>query len=72
MSTPSREWWVYVYADGVGYIGTVMETTEELARVAALSKYSKNGERRKMTKVLQMRRPEIMFIFDDDHFEVRP
>ncbi|MDM0000748.1 hypothetical protein QTI24_19195 [Variovorax sp. J22P240] len=72
MSIPPREWWVFVHACDVGYIGTVKESTEELARLAALSKYSRKGERARLSKGRQMRRPEIMHIYEDDDFDVRP
>jgi hypothetical protein len=72
MSIPPREWWVFVHARDVGYIGTVKESTEKLARLAALSKYSKKGERARLSKGRQMRRPEIMHIYEDDDFDVRP
>ena len=71
MNTPPLEWWVFVHAPDVGYIGTVTESTEELARIAALSKYARKGERARLSKRLQMRRPEIMHIFEDDAFDVR-
>lgn len=71
LSIPTREWWVFVHAPGVGYIGTVTGSTEELARLAALSKYSKEGERGRLAKRLQMRRPETMHIYEDDAFDVR-
>jgi len=71
MSLPPREWWVFVHAPDVGYIGTVKESTEELARLAALSKYSKKGGRPRLSKRLQMRRPETMHIYEDDDFDVR-
>ena len=72
MSISPREWWVFVHAPEVGYIGTVTESTEELARLAALSKYAKKGVRAKLSKRLQMRRPETMHIYEDDDFDVRP
>ncbi|MBS0452614.1 MAG: hypothetical protein JSS14_15030 [Proteobacteria bacterium] len=71
MSTPLREWWVFVHAPDVGYIGTVEESTEEFARLAALSKYAKKGERAERSKRRQMRRPETMHIYEDDEFDVR-
>lgn len=71
MSKSPREWWVFVHAPDVGYIGTVTESTEELARLAALSKYSKKGERARLTKRQQMRRPETMHIYEDDRFDVK-
>lgn len=64
----SCEWWVFVHALDVGYIGSVKESTEEFARRAALSKYGKRGNRPKG----QVRRPESMFIFEDDVFDVKP
>lgn len=72
MSIPLRAWWVFVHAPGIGYIGAVTESTEELARLAALSKYSRKGRRATLVKRLQMRRPETMHIYEDDVFEVRP
>ncbi|MBS0455095.1 MAG: hypothetical protein JSS14_27680 [Proteobacteria bacterium] len=72
MSTSMVEWWTFVHAPDAGYIGTVKECTEELARLAALSKYSKPGERAVLAKRRQLRRPESMHIYEDDDFEVRP
>lgn len=63
---PMCEWWVYVHTPGVGCIGTVSESTEDLARLAALSRYAKEGKR-----LANRRRPETMFIFEDDNFDVR-
>lgn len=71
MNTLLREWWVFVHAPDVGYIGTVEESTEELARIAALSKYSRQGQRAAMSRRYQMRRPETMHIYEDDDFELR-
>ena len=68
MNDQFREWWVFVHAADVGYIGSVKEATEEFARQAALSKYAKGGTRPKG----QVRRPESMFIFEDDRFDVEP
>jgi len=72
LSTSPHEWWVFVHAPDVGYIGTVIGTSEELARAAARSRYAKAGERAGLAKRLQMRRPETMFIFEDDVFDVKP
>lgn len=33
------EWHVFIHSRNIGYIGTVVEDTEELARLAAISKY---------------------------------
>ena len=55
-----NEWNVNVR--GVGTIGTVHESTEELARCAALSKYGEDGDRK------SCRRREA--IYEDDEFSV--
>lgn len=62
---PAKEWHVFVHTRDVGYIGTVMESTEELARCAALSKFSCEGERAGVDR-------NTKAIFDDDDFDVRP
>ncbi len=59
-----NEWNVVV--DGVGYIGTVCETNEELARCAALSKFGEEGER--VSAVNPNRKREA--IYEDDEFSV--
>lgn len=56
----NKEWNVLV--DGVGYIGTVHENSEELARCAALSKFHEDGERGAGKKRL--------VIYEDDVFSV--
>lgn len=54
------EWNVNVV--GVGFIGTVNEKSEEMARYAALSKYGEEGDRK------PSRRREA--IYEDDDFSV--
>lgn len=56
------EWDVTVA--GVGFIGTVHESTEELARCAALSKFGEEGER------FNRGRSKRDFIYEDDDFSV--
>lgn len=57
-----KEWNVSVA--GVGIIGTVHESTEELARCAALSKYGEEG-RRPLTGALR-----LPYIYENDEFSV--
>jgi len=59
---PAREWRVFVHTANVGDIGSVMESSEELARCAALSHHSKEGERGSS---------KSLCIFEDDEFDVR-
>ncbi len=59
-----NEWQVVV--EGVGYIGTVGEKTEELARCAALSKFGEEGERN--SGVNPGRKRDA--IYEDDEFSV--
>jgi hypothetical protein len=54
----TREWRVVV--EGIGDIGSVVEDSEELARCAALSKYSEDGDRASKRQA----------IFEDDEFSV--
>lgn len=56
------EWNVNVR--GVGFIGTVHESTEELARCAALSKYGAEGFRDDYDIA------DPKYIFEDDEFSV--
>lgn len=42
---PPKEWHVFVHTEGVGYLGTVIESGEDNARCAALSKYARDGDR---------------------------
>lgn len=56
------EWRVHVKE--VGYIGTVHEGTEELARCAALSKFGEEG-RRPLTGTLP-----LPHIYENDDFSV--
>lgn len=58
------EWTVSVV--GVGAIGTVSETSEELARCAALSKYGEEGER--VSAANPGRKRDA--IYEDDDFTV--
>jgi len=58
-----KEWNVHV--ERVGYIGTVQEDNEELARCAALYKFSEEGDR-PLTGALPIPR-----IFENDEFGVR-
>ena len=53
-----------VIVEDVGYIGQVYERNEELARLAALSKFSEEGNRSCKTK-------ETKLIFEDDSFSVQ-
>lgn len=51
-------WHVYITSRGpAGPIGDCVETTESLARLAALSKYSRDGN-------------TFPYIYEDDDFEV--
>jgi len=64
------EW--HVYVEGVGYIGTVMEDAEDLARLAAIWKYGAIDEDE--DGVLLDERPAgdtSRKIFNDDEFSVR-
>lgn len=56
------EWRVTV--SGVGVLGTVCESSEELARCAALSKYAEEGPRPKGDSA-----PDA-HIYEDDDFNV--
>ena len=58
-----NEWNVMV--SGVGFIGTVHEKTEDLARCAALSKFSADGCRPPLTGSLP-----LPYIYGDDDFSV--
>lgn len=53
-----------VHVVGVGYIGTVQERNEEMARCAALSKYGEEG-RRPLTGSLP-----LPHIYENDEFSV--
>lgn len=67
-----KEWNVHV--DGVGYIGTVQEENEELARCAALYKFSEEGDRPnkgvEFYEVDEDTYPKSMRIYEDDEFSV--
>lgn len=64
MTNPTPcEWRVFVHTNGVGDIGSVTESTETLARLAALSKYGVEFERDN---------PTLDIIYCDDEFDVRP
>lgn len=52
-----------VHVKGLGYIGNVTESNEELARAAALSRYGEVGDRRGNG---------TWAIFEDDEFSVSP
>lgn len=58
--------WNVIVSGGVGFIGTVHEKTEDLARCAALSKYGEEGER--VSAVNPGRKREA--IYEDDDFSV--
>ena len=58
----NKEWNVFV--DGIGHIGTVVETTEELARCSARTKFHMDGERSNGAKKFA--------IYEDDEFSVSP
>ena len=62
-SEPLMEWWVSV--EGAGFIGNVWAPDQKQAHVAALAKYGKKGKR-----AHGLRRPEMMFIFEGDSFDV--
>lgn len=67
---PAREWRVFVHTRNVGFMGSVTETTEELARCAALSKFGAEGSRPAPEGNTQ--REEARAIYLDDDFDVRP
>ena len=71
MSKPkaTREWRVVVHTAGVGDIGSVVETDEELARCAALSKF---GVRAESEAEEERGQSTQRLIFLDDEFDVRP
>ena len=56
--------WNVIVSRGVGFIGTVHEKTEDLARCAALSKYGVGGLR-PLTGSLP-----LSLIYEDDDFSV--
>lgn len=60
--TVMHEWRVFV--SSVGYIGTVHEKSEELARCAALSKFGEEG-RRPLTGAIP-----LPHIYENDAFDV--
>jgi len=68
-----KEWNVHV--EGVGYIGTVQEEDEELARCAALYKFSEEGGRPnkgvEFYEVGEDTYLKSMRIYENDEFSVR-
>lgn len=64
-----RDWWVRVVREnGALDIGRVSETTESLARCAALSRYGVSDEELALGEV----RPRGALIYPDEDFEVVP
>lgn len=69
MNEPLTEWHVYVHmaGPGTGYIGTVMEAGEDNARCAALSRFSREGDRPPVCT-----HQDSQYIYENDDFDVRP
>ena len=66
---PAKAWSVFVHTEGVDYIGAVAESNEELARCAALSKFSDEGNR---SFARMHNRERRCAIYESDDFDVRP
>lgn len=62
----NRKWRVVVNTDNVGDIGSVHESTEELARAAALSKFGECSSREDNGE------ESPRAIYEDDDFSVFP
>ncbi len=69
-SLPAREWRVFVHSREVGDIGSVVESPEELARCAALSRYG-IADDDEFVEVQEGVNGPIGILIDDD-FDVRP
>lgn len=64
-----RKWNVYVIREGRSqYIGEVNESSEEMARCAALSRFGGGTDEIDLGEVL----PRCVAIYPDDTFEVSP
>lgn len=65
VAVSSLKYWS-VYVEGVGYVGTVSEHNEELARCAALHNYSREGRRENLKSPAD----PWYVIYEDDEFSV--
>jgi hypothetical protein len=64
-----RKWNVYVIREGRSqYIGEVNESSEEMARYAALSRFGVGADEIDVGEAL----PRCVAIYPDDNFEVSP